>query len=485
MYHNATNTYKRLFWNLLTTEFKHKYEFLVGDYLKNILDIYDLSHSDINLPHSDINLPHSDINLKYLINKLRSIPKFSSKFYINTTAIYKNNLQNIIKDIDKIKKKFKENKTNKNLRYFKIDPNLEKVITKKRIIFKNEGTKKTFSITIEIINLIIEPKVEGNPSAELLLNQHDYDNNENKNKINDIFNVKLNKKDKKAPQNFFRIPHENIKNIIGYKISDTIHEVINSNDFNFLRNNYIIEDSYLNRRIKYQLINKTLNYPELEIIIFCDDSMETQETNLTYLGEVHGPPDPNLRNRPEYYTFIYLLTIDNTIGNLFELLDIDDILNDLLTTRSIINKILIQFRSMYVMYYNFDIVDDVIINEIFKNNFSFFKKIMSNLNNLNLSIDDNLKNLIIETYLNVIEPTIIIDDNLKNLIIETYLNVIEPTIIINEDNDAEEEEEEEEEEKEEEKKEHGDAEEKGGEEEQKSMSNGKKNINNKTKRRRK
>jgi hypothetical protein len=423
-----TNTYNRLFWNLLTTEFKHKYEFLLRDYLKNILEIYYLPHSDINLEY-----------LEYLINKLRSIPKFSSKFYINTTAIYKNNLQNIFTDINKINNIFRENKANRNLRYFKIDPNLEKVIKKEKIIFTLEQPS---SETIEIINLIVEPNKEGYESVELILNKHQYLYS---NII--VSNVKLNKKDKKAPQNFFRIPSENIRNIIGYKIYDTIYEDITPDNFNFLRNNYIIEDSHSNRRIKYQLINKTLNYSELEIVIFCDELMETKGTNLTYLGEVHGP---GIR-KPDYKTYIHLLKVDNTIGNLFELLNIPDILNDKLTTKLIITKILIQFRSMYVMYYDFYIVDDVIIDEIFSNNLIFLENIMMyNLDiNIDLSIDVN-------------------KITLKNLIKETYLNVTESTINVNEDNNEEEDEEEEEE-----------------EEEQKSMSNGK-NINNKqTKKKRK
>jgi hypothetical protein len=103
------------------------------------------------------------------------------------------------------------------------------------------------------------------------------------------------------------------------------------------------------------------------------------------------------------------------------------------------------------MYYDFYIVDDVIIDEIFSNNLIFLENIMMyNLDiNIDLSIDVN-------------------KITLKNLIKETYLNVTESTINVNEDNNEEEDEEEEEE-----------------EEEQKSMSNGK-NINNKqTKKKRK
>jgi hypothetical protein len=293
-----------------------------------------------------------------VIDKLKSLPKLSNMLYVNTISNYDNDKKKVLLPLDKINK-------NANIHFyiFNVYSNLDKVIKKKQLnIESRRGDVKQSSEMIDfpILNKDYSTKIN------LWLNNDDQPN---------IFKNKVTNN----VDGYFIDERESDINKL-FEIDELYpgKKIIIQRVFNQFVSDYLIkiDNELLDGNAYYKLINNTLNYSKLEIIIFTNKVVDLN--SIKSIGQF------NFVSRAEgsYFIGIYILRIDNNIGNLFELLNLNSIQHDKISTRVILTKILTHFKFIFKKYILESSIDDHIVNII--------------------SEDENLKNIILNNLKKII-----------------------------------------------------------------------------------
>ena len=340
---NISNPYEYLSYEMIKYEFNYK-NTLIKKYVNNIIEIQQ--NISENFDYDE------------LFKILNSLYKLSNMFYINTISVYKNNLSNIKNFIDSHYPVTDLPTTDlplSTINIFKINPNLEKVIIKEQHII--HGNNKSINkINLEIVGNVDNPDVS---SIKLILNLEDQYN---------INNILLTKKGEfpyplsgsKQPDiiGYEEIGRENgIPNYLyNYWKSDT--KLSNTDMYErlkeYINTNYVQEIS-TTEQVYYTLVNNTLNYSSLEIIIFSKNNLNdtytgSEDKNIHKLGTFNLSTDTRWLSVNKKEIHIYLWNVDNTTDNLFNLLRLQSIQNDTLSTTLIITKILKNFKTIMIDY---------------------------------------------------------------------------------------------------------------------------------------
>jgi len=391
------NPYEYLSSKMISQEFKYK-KILIQQYINNIIKINE-NFDDSN-----------NFNYDNLFKIFNSLYKLSNMFYINTISVYKNNLE-------KIKNFINVPRSDEKLFIFKINPNMEKIINKQQyrnIIQQKKTTQKgkktqtkiqTQTQTLNHMNLEIVNKYNDDEQIELLLNSGYLQNNGLQ-----VYNVLTMKTNSSSfPSGVYgsikndlfgyRIP---INNSSGYRIGydeTFLYKYDESNNIKlsekyqdnkqYIINNYLIPREKLD--IYYELVNNTLNYSSLEIIIFSkiiltSTQTSNEEKNIRKLGGFIT----NTETRSKTDMHIYLWNVSNTTGNLIKLLELETIKSNILSSTLIITKILKNFKTIMLDYETDDSsdIDTILASSLFDmkngnmeiNNNIFFNTIKDNIN---------------------------------------------------------------------------------------------------------
>ena len=349
------NMYDGLSYAVLHHEIKYKYDVIIPNYVRELCKI----------------------NEPTLISSIEKMSRLSSIFYLNTISLYENNASDItsdntpaIKDIIVAINPRTPRSTRtayppippprKHYDIFYVDPKLEKVIIKENVIeIEKESHEKPKKIKAEAININISN--DAKKSIRLILK-------------NDI----INKKDGSIVQ-----------------VSDNAYKKGTPRTISNVDPSYIINKTQnkFDKDIYYTLINDTLNYEELEILLFSSINLNDKyekNTQILSLGKYIITDDQ--------FIYVYLWKVPNKIGNLFKLLTFNSINDNTLSTCLILTRILMHFKYILMDYTNYtEKTSDVVISEYIKTvNSESIKKIIINLIGLKMneiSIYNNVKML--------------------------------------------------------------------------------------------
>jgi hypothetical protein len=327
------NPYEKLSFEIFKQEIFFK-KSLIDEYINNLIDI----ENDFTTSH--------DVSI--LLKKLKLLTKLSNMFYMNTVSIYKNNKLNI-EEVPIVN----SNSNRRVIQIFNIDPKLEKVITKKKVPGLSGALVLSRGINMQILHNSIDYPVN------LILNWYD----DNPNLYNNTVLTKLGTLPNSNPNSLqndssgYLDPSLNLNKFYQHatdSYSKHPFKLIANSKSNFITN-YVINKSTdkVDNDIYYKLINNTLNHSKLEIVLFSNSRIKT---NITYLGRFLN--DSEL-HRSNVTIEINLWEVDNTIGNLFYLLNFNSIQDDTLSTTLIITKILRHFKNILMNYKILEIDEDM------------------------------------------------------------------------------------------------------------------------------
>jgi hypothetical protein len=290
---NLEDVHIKLFYSLLYHEVQYKNK-LINKYLQALSEIDE-------------------------INLIKSINKLSNIFYINAVSCYENDKSTITKFIESItipeRKSSRRVSTTsrqsstivKHFTILNVDPNLDKVIIK--------GDVTSISTETGI----------SNPEQKTI-----------KDKMIDI--KIINDRGKIIPLTFKNEPYTEINNI-GKQVKKEIQtdNAYNSKAKRIIKPipNINAKEGTFDNDIYYKLVNNTLKYPTLEIILFSFNEI-IEDTSVLKLGVYELGDGKKL--------FISLWEVKNTIGNLFKLLTLNSIKNDYLSIYLILTRILTNYK---------------------------------------------------------------------------------------------------------------------------------------------
>lgn len=327
----------KLFYSLLYRETQYKI-LLINKYLEDLSNIEKIN----------------------LIKSINSMSKLNNIFYMNVISSYENDKSDIEKIIEQnthIKPSSRQSKHNffratiEHFTIFDIDPKLDKVMTE-GIVESTEDQQEKKSKS-KIINVNI---MNNGVSIPLIFKNDEYIDSSNYKQIiiktDNAYNEKSNR----------NIEASNIKTI-----------ELNKNIFD--------------EGIYYKLVDNTLNYPTLEILLFSSNDLKKVK-NVSKLG-VYSLPDGKKIH-------ISLWNVTNVIGNLLKLLSLNSIKNDYLSTYLIITQILKNYKYTLVNYTNnTEEACDIFASEIVVKNNESINEIINNLLQLKMNeiqvYEDTLK----------------------------------------------------------------------------------------------
>jgi hypothetical protein len=315
-----------------------------------------------------------------IIKHIDSFSNLSNILYVNTISLYKNNKSTyILPKLNRIQSE--ENESNK-MQIFNISPKLQKVIIKEDI--KNDDddtfTKKA------TINFIC---------------------------INNISN---------ADETINFVYSSESKPVNQYLVNEGNDRYILENHDPCLKEIDIVDDG-----LYFKLIDDTLKHPILEIIIFSYQVIPTDK-NLKLLGRYMRGHSTSRSHSP-LYLHIYLLNLENIIGNLLKLLEYNSIKEDTNSSTLIISKI----KKHYI-----DNLEKYAENNKEKCNEYIYEIIVNNIENItnvndfsNIMVDNFIKSKINEIKLyndiidNISEGTV---NNENKMILKKYNKIIHDEI---------------------------------------------------------